>query len=286
MFTSVTIQEADGGNVALINGDRRLGECRGLHGAPAPRRIARARPGGHGEINATRHYGSRQPVFTGVLLGDDEDALWTEYEAIMAAVWGMVSQPRLLKWTRSDGAQLQSLVKLGDALDPAISAASAGKYLRYQLVFDREDPRNFAQVEVEVEGDSLEELGGGMTFPLTFPFTFTTTSGGQAAIVDAGPIGTSPVYEIHGGIVMPTIRIVDTMEDIVLDVEVAADDYIEIDVANRTVLLGGTTHREDLVDFNLTTWADLPPGSSTVQLLGASFDTNAHLVVRYRAAYP
>lgn len=286
MFTAVSIQDANGIDVPLLNSNRLTGQCSGLHGLPQPRKITRARPGQHGEINNTRYYGSRQPVWNGTIHRAAVGTLWDEHDAIMAALWGAVEEPRLLKWTRTDGISLQSWVKLADAMDPVLRAEDSGTVLRYQLTFDREDPRNFSQVETEVTGAALEELGGGMTMPASMPVTFTTSSGGQATIVDAGPIGTSPVYEIHGAVVAPTIRIVDTMQDIVIADEIGSGDYLEIDVRARAALLGGTTHREDLVDFSLTTWADLPPGQSTVQLLAASFDPGAHVKVRYRPAYP
>lgn len=286
MFTSVTIEDGNGIDVELFNGTRRLGECHGLHGLPQPRRIVRPRTGQHGEINQTKHYGSRQPVWNGQLTGADDAALWVEYDAIMAALWGSVGNERLLKWTRADGLELQSAVKLADAFDPVLRAGDAGRVLAYQLVLDREDPRNFSQAETEVLGATLDELGGGMVMPAVMPVTFTTSSGGKAVIVDAGPTGTSPVYEIRGGIVAPAIRIQETGESIVLTGQVGANSRLEVDVRRRRVLLDGTANRENLIDFRLTTWADLPPGGSTVQLLGASFDTAARLVVRYRPGHP
>lgn len=287
MFTAVTIQNSAGADVSLFNGQRRLGECHGLHGLPAPRRVSRPRPGGHGEINETRHYASRQPVWNGQLTGSDEAALWAEYDAILAALWDAVSEPRLLKWTRHDGATLQSMVKLGEAFDPVIKASDAGRVLAYQLIFDREDPRNYAQTQRSAVGGALVDSGGGLGFPFGFPFSFTATGGGDVTVTNAGTADTPAVLTVHGYVANPQIQQVDTGRVIVLSGELAAGGTLVVDGFERTVLLDGVTDRGNLVDFAGTDWdaAMIPPGTSTYRLLASSWDSSARLDVASRDAY-
>lgn len=287
MFTSVTIQDAAGVDVPLHDGNRRLGECQGLHGTPAPRSIKRPRPGGHGEINETKHYGSRRPVWSGQLIGTSAAALWSEYDALMAAIWGSVSEERLLKWTRQDGTQLQSLVMLGDAFDPIIRAADAGRTLAYQLVLDRQDPRNYGQTLEVGLGDVLTEAAGGVIYPATYPWQYTPSGAGEVQVVNAGTIETPVKFRLYGYASTPTLLNVSTGQRISFTGEIGAGDYLEVDTFERSVLLNGSTDRTNLVDFAATDWrAGLAePGTSTYRLLAVDFDLAARPDALYRRAH-
>lgn len=288
MFTTVTIQDASGNDVTLHrSGSRRLGECQGLHGLPAPRRIVRPRPGGHGEINETKHYGSKRPIWSGKLLGDTETALWTEYDAILQALWEAVESERLMKWTRGDGTQLQSYVKLGEAFDPVIRYQDAGRVLAYQLVLDREDPRNYSQTQTVEVGDPLTDASGGVTYPATYPWQYTPSGAGEAQVSNTGTIETPVLFRVYGYASSPQLLNTSTGARVVFDGEVANGDYLEIDTFERSVKLNGSTDRTNLVDFTATDWrAGLAgPGSTTFRLLAANFDGTARVDVLYRSAF-
>lgn len=464
MFAAITIQDADGNDAALldtVNG-RRTGTCSGLHGLPGPRRVVRPRPGGHGEINNTKHYGSRQPVFEGFITGDTQAEVWAEYDEILQALWGLVEEERTLKWTRQsavtnlvtnpsfetgttgwvawigitgtparstaqahvgeaslssiisaastapgwtapvtlvsgtqytaalwiytpragtyrirfrdqsaaetngstlvvsantwtllpavtrtaaangsailrvelvsgatwtagdevfiDGAivaagssvpayfdgdtsggswtgtahastsvdktPLQSMVKLAAAFDPVVRATDAGRLLAFQLIFDREDPRNYGQYQVTVTGDTLSDASGGDIFPDIFPDTFTASGGGEVVVQNTGTIPTPVVFRVYGEMSSPSILNTDTGELITLTGEVSAGDYLEVDTAQRSVTLGGID-RTNLVDFAATNWlaGEAQPGETTFRLLAATFDASARLDVLYRPAF-
>lgn len=288
MFTAVTIQDANGIDVPLFDANRRLGQSQGLHGLPAPRRIVRNRPGGHGEINTTRHYGSRQPIWNGILKGATPTALWAEYDAILEALWGLVDEARLLKWERADGLELQSLVKLADALSPPINATDAGRFLPYQVMFDREDPRNYSQALHLETGDPLTGSGGGFGFPFGFNFGFTGgIGGGDVQAVNTGTIDTPATFTIHGQITHPQIKLVSTGALISLIGELSAGATLVIDSQQRTVMLDGTTDRGNLIDAAATDWRAglVPAGGGTYRLLGTTWDASARLDVATRDAY-
>lgn len=287
MLTAVTINNASGTGIALLSGGRRLGQFHGLHGLPSPRRIVRDRPGQHGEINETQHYGSRQPVWEGWLTASSASALWTEYDAILTAIWDAVSTERTLKWTRSGGTALQSAVKIAEAFDPVISADQAGKRLDYQLVFDRQDPRNYSQTQDTDTGIALTSASGGLTFNAIFNWKFTPSGAGTVSVTNSGTISTPGTFRIYGTVTSPQIQLVGSSKRIVFSGSVSVGDYLEVDTFNRTVKLNGVTSRENLLDFSATDWTAglIPSGSSTFRLLGGTFDASARLDVISRDAY-
>jgi Siphovirus-type tail component, C-terminal domain len=293
MFLALTIEDHNGNAYELITSgstERLTGECHGLHGLPPPRRVIRTLPGAHGEINETRNYASRQPVWNGTIFragGGAAGALWTQYDGLLSALWGAVSEPRLMKWTRSDGKMLQTLVKLGDAFDPVISAKDNGALLAYQLIFDREDPRNYSQTLTTSTGNTLSDVGGGFGFNFGFPFSFTPGGSGLVAVGNSGTIDTPGVFTIRGAVSNPQIRQGSTGLVIALSGSLGTGSTLTIDAAARTVLLDGTADRGNLIDFASTDWDAglIPPGGDVYQLLATSWDASARLDVSSRDAY-
>lgn len=287
MFTAVTFEDANGAQVSLFDATRRLGEVVGLHGIPAPRVIARPRPGGHGEINETKHYLGRRPVWNGTLTAANDDALWAAYDEILGALWGAVSETRTLRWTRGDGIALQSMVRLLDAFEPAIRATDAGRILAYQLTFHREDPRNYSQTLRAAVGAALSTGGGGWTFPATLPVIFAPAGGGDTVVLNSGTIETPATLTIHGLVDNPQILQVNTGRLIVLSGTISAGSTLVVDGTEKTVLLDGVTDRADLVDFAATNWdtALVPPGGCTYRLLATNWDANARMDSESRDAY-
>lgn len=289
MFTTVTIQDAAGVDVALMNSNRRVDQITGLHGLPAPRSIVRPRPGAHGEINTTKHYASHRPVLNGTIVATNSTSVWSEYDQITEALWGAVEDSRLLKWTREDGTALQTTVKLSQAFEPVFQAADAGRILRYQLVFDREDPRNYTQTQDTDIGEALTSAAGGLTFPAAFNWEFSPSGTGEVTVDNTGNIPTPGVFRIYGLATSPQILNMTTGDRIVIDGSVSAGDYLEVNVAERKVLLNGNTDadRTNLIDFATTDWTagELPVGETTFRLLAVNFDASTRLDVLYRAAF-
>jgi hypothetical protein len=287
MFTAMTIQDAAGVDVPLINTNRTVEEVAGLHGLPSPRRLVRSRPGAHGEINTTKHYDSRQPVLNGVIFRDSEDGLWSEYETILGALWGAVENERLLKWTREDSTALQTHVKLAAAFDPVLRAVDSGMFLRYQLAFDREDPRNYSQTQDAEVGEPLADAAGGLTFPAPLNWQFSASGAGEITVDNTGTIDTPGIFRIYGYATSPQILNMATGERIAVNGTVSAGDYLEVDIADRSALLNSETDRTNLIDFSGTDWAagEIVPGETTFRLIAGNFDASARLDVLFRAAY-
>lgn len=210
---------------------------------------------------------------------------WAEWDAVsVPMIQTLDSGPALIKWQRSDGTALQRLVKLAGEVDPPIEEGAA--MLRYQAQFYAEDPRAYGQTESSVSSSTLAAESGGLTFPITFPFDFNQSSGGIATFTNAGTRPTPVRFRIHGQAVNPQIVLLDGSDRrIVIEGTVQSGDYLELSVADRTVLLNGTDSRRNLLDSANTTWVEAPKGNSTWQLIAASFDASALLQILGRSAY-
>lgn len=290
MLSTVTIDDKDGNPVILHQdaqgGKRWLTSATGLRGIANLRASKRVRPQAHGGINETRYEDGRAITLQGEIMSTVgiEDA-FSEWSAIAKPLMQTLDNgPALLKWTEGEtGNELQMLVKLDGDLEPPFQEGQA--VLTYQAQFFAEDPRAYAQTPTTVVSTALSSQGGGLTFPAPFPRTYANSGGGIVSFTNDGNRSTPPVFQIDGMCVNPQILLVGTGLRLVFNGTVALGDYLEIDVAARTVKLNGETDRMNFYDGANTTWFELDAGTSDLQMLAASFDANAKLTVIGRSAW-
>lgn len=181
------------------------------------------------------------------------------------------------------GHALQRLVKLDGDLDPPFQEGQA--VLTYQAQFFSEDPRAYSQTLQLITGTALSASGGGRTIPTPFNYTYSSSGGGTASFTNAGNRPTPPIFRIYGMCVNPVIAIVGGSLKLSFLGTIANGDYLEIDVAKRTVKLNGASNRLNFLDSANTTWFELPKGTSNLQLIAGTFDGTARLDVLGRSAF-
>lgn len=77
------------------------------------------------------------------------------------------------------------------------------------------------------EGLYLQGVTGGLTFPCSFPVSFATVSP-SVTILNPGDVPSPVIMRITGPVTDPVITNETTGETLSLDIEVAAEDYIDI----------------------------------------------------------
>ena len=283
LVRDLALEGSDGQYVPLqLPGRRHVKTAEGLVGIMARERV-RVRPGRHGIINTTKYRDSQPVVIDGELFGDTADDAWAEYNAVAAACAAAVDTDRGLRWT---GGQLLGLVEQRSRvveLSPPIVVAE--DVIRYRLTIRPADPRSFAQDIVIVPGPTVEGATGGKSYPYTYPRQYALAGSSDALFTVEGTDTTPPVLRVYGLCSDPRIILLSTSEEIRINGTVDADTYLDIDVDAREVRLEDGTVRNDLFDFELSTWFELPPGPQTVRLLASSTDENAHIEARYFPAY-
>lgn len=284
--SAITLDDATGTPVELhATNARRVYQATGLIGVSAPRHVVRPRPSAHGTINDTRNTDGRLIVLDGRVYSPISYAdAASELRAIAGAALETLDEgAALLKWTEDGGLELQALVKLHGELEPAVQVGP--NVLAYQAQFLAEDPRAYSQTESTSTGGTLTSAPGGWTFPRTVPITFSSSTGGTCAVNNVGNRPTPPTFRVYGQIVNPQILLVGTTSRIALTGTVSAGDYLEVDVARRSITVNGSSAALNFLDAAATTWFELPKGTSTIQLLAGTFDTVARCDVIYRSAY-
>lgn len=144
------------------------------------------------------------------------------------------------------------------------------------------DPLIYSDTLMDVQ-TGLSTPSGGMVFPLVFPLVFGSTgSFGTITVTNTGTVSTAPKFHIVGPVTNPTIRNETLDKQLTVSIVLAAGDYLDIDVAARSVLLNGSTSRYS----SLTTaqWFNLVPGGNEIRFTAAGA-TAATVDVIYRSAW-
>jgi hypothetical protein len=186
------------------------------------------------------------------------------------------------------GLSLQRLVKLDGDLDPPLQDGAA--VLSYQAQFVSEDPRAYSQTLQTVVSSALSTSGGGRVYPMTYNWLYSSSGGGTVSVTNAGNRPTPPIFRIYGTCVNPQIVLVGSGLRLSFIGMVQAGDYLEVDVAKRTVkyFAGGTgvgVNRLNFYDATNSTWFELPKGISNLQMIAGSADLGAKMSVMFRSAY-
>ncbi|MGO1048806.1 phage distal tail protein [Crossiella sp. CA198] len=120
------------------------------------------------------------------------------------------------------------------------------------------EPRIFGPAQTATVGPPQPQPG--FTPPLRFPLRFgPIRPAGAVTVLNTGSTDTDPVVRLTGPIPSPRVMNFTTGQHLALDLNLRADEFLEIDFARRTVLLNGTASRYSSL-VSRPSWWTLPPG--------------------------
>lgn len=126
--------------------------------------------------------------------------------------------------------------------------------------------------------------GGGFAIPFDIPLDMSNTESETSIFVtNNGNAIAFPTIRIYGIIENPSIINNTTGEGISITYTLeGVDDYIDIDLYNRTAVLNGATNIKQHVTGD---WFALMAGSNELRLTASSSGTGARAVVTFRDSY-
>lgn len=131
------------------------------------------------------------------------------------------------------------------------------------------DPRIYESVVHQAGPTPLYNISGGRSYPRTYPRAYTSAIiTGTLPMPNDGTYPAPAFIRINGPVTNPTIEHLELGRTLVLTTVLAAGEFIDIDLDNKTVLLNGTTNRRS----TLTTagWFLLVPGQNTLRYTGTA----------------
>jgi hypothetical protein len=197
----------------------------------------------------------------------DADDRQTLEDELAEHIGALLTGDGTLKWTDPDATarQLPNVRALGMARPSGTIGLI--KVMSFELASPRAHVEG--QTQTTTDSDALTTSGGGLSFSSAFPWAFTASGGGSLTVPNAGNAPSRPILEVHGPITTPIVTRVDTQEKLKLDTSIAAGDYIELDLFNRTAKLNGGTSVANTLDVSVSSWFAIPAGGTTVALSGS-----------------
>lgn len=274
-------------STASIDGTAlKVTRLRGL-GSPAPRRSVFARAERHGSTDRTRFYDGRVFELEGIVWGHDEEEAWDNFDEIKEML--SLGVERTFTFRRRGRAEdEQAFVRVASPVDDDVSleVAEGTALIRYAVSLFAGDPRLYGAALKAGSYDPTESLsGGGVTFPLTFELTFSTSTATHLELANGGNFQTPPVLTITGPVIDPIIDNDSLPASIAFDAVLGDADELVVDVAQRSVQLNGADRLDLLVVADTTDWWELAPGTNRIRLRGTGMAAGqTELAVQYRDA--
>lgn len=168
--------------------------------------------------------------------------------------------------------------------EPPVITWPMGNYYEVQCQFTAYDPTIYSAIE-ESSSQVLAPSGGGFTFPIIFPITFTGSGRtGRITIHNNGNIPTYPEIDLAGLLTNPVIENETTGEFFSMTYTLAAGRTIEINNKAKQAILDGSTNLAQYIDDGAV-WFTLAPGENVIRLSTDATTDSGYMVVRRRSTW-
>jgi hypothetical protein len=169
----------------------------------------------------------------------------------------------------------------GEASTAIISPTEAA----FSIGLVADDPLKYS-VEEHVESTRLPVTTGGLTVPVTVPFSIdAVTVSGVVAAFNAGTESTPTRLIIHGGttgVDSPKVTHLGTGESLQLTMDLAPNEWMDLDLDRHTAMLNGTSSRRGYVTGQ---WFSLAKGDNLLAFNSPNYSADAELQVVWRDAW-
>lgn len=254
-------------------------------GFPEVRDVADERTDADGDDDQTEHHGSaavtlrlliRRAVVGGMTVQQAVDRLGAFCHPRM--------RPYLYHW--ADGEPERRIrLRASQQSRPQVS----GVYREVQAVWRAPDGVEEAAAETIAVIAAAADVEEGRLYNLIFNRVYPVSAPvGTVTVVNDGNVAANPILRLYGPCTDPRIENQTTGQALVFaGLVVAAGDYVELDVLERTVRLNGLVDqsRYTLLDFAVSQWWQLQPGPNAVRYFPVAFTAPSQAEIRFRSPW-
>lgn len=232
------------------------------------------KPGEDGGVVSGSYYGLRPITLNGRVSGNGSASAHETNRQALEAVCSVTRDSTgypilsLLEFTTLGGSSYYTYVQIKQVR----LAVSRGTSSAFQLSMVAPDPRLYYAGN-QTTGVFSRASGGGFVLPVIVPITSSGSTGGTATATNTGNILTYPVLTLKGQLTNPYILNGATGQAIQLNRVIAGGETVVIDMAQKTVMLGGSTSLLSTRSSD-SVWWGLSPGATLISLsTGSASDT-------------
>lgn len=248
-------------------------------GSPASTAALTQRARGHGATSSEGFYRPRVMTVEGLVMAPVPGMLSTAIDSLSAAV--ELSQFQMLV---SEQGRVRN--SMAQRQDEVIATYLTDTKARYSIQIAAKDPRKFGDLVTATTRLPFSE--GGLTFPITFPITFTGASGTGVLRVNNPGNTQAPVWlRIDGPIPAGgwTVTHVGKKQSLTFSTALALStgEFVTVDMDRREVLAQGQAPRSGYVTSR--GWFSLDPGDNDIAFSAQNYSSTASLTLTTKPAW-
>lgn len=254
----------------------------GLEGwdSPEVRAELQDRESDHGSWASPVYFGSRPITLSGTIEAPDRASLQSAMDTLYAAA--ALSDTTLTVW---EAVPKQATVRRSGKV---LAQYVTDRVATYSILVTAADPRRYGTT-LQSGTTGLPVTTGGLSFPVTFPITFSaTTVAGLVNAVNLGTLDTRPVLTITGPVVAPSIAALyqdGSVKQLIYSQDLQTGDQLVIDTDAHTVTLNGNVSRRRFLTIPAG-WPTIPANSSVnYQFQSGTYNATAMLTATWRSAW-
>lgn len=251
----------------------------GWDGSPSPTLQLTQRARGHGSTESESFLTSRILMMGGLIHGADVASIEAAFDRLNAAVSLDPFEIIVLE----SGRMRNTVVRRKGEVIPTWHS---DKLAEYSILASAKDPRKYGDLVTATTRLPFSE--GGLTFPVTFPITFTGTSGTGVLRVNNPGNTQAPVWlRIDGPIPAGgwTVTHIGKKQSLTFatSLALAAGEFVTVDMDRREVLAQGQAPRSGYVTSR--GWFSLDPGDNDIAFSSANYSATASLTVSTKPSW-
>lgn len=248
-------------------------------GSPASTAVLTQRARGHGATSSEGFLRARIMTVEGLILAPSPYALSEAADALSAAV-SLDRFPMLV----SEHGRIRNV--MAQRQDEVIFTYLTDTIARYSIQIAARDPRKFG--DLVTASTRLPFSEGGLAFPVTFPVTFTGTSGTGVLRINNPGNTPAPVWLRIEGPIPPggwTVTHVGKQQTVAFStaLTLGSGEFVTVDMDRKEVLAQGQAPRSGYVTSR--GWFSLDPGDNDIAFSAQNYSSTASLTITTKPAW-
>lgn len=246
-------------------------------GSPKGTLTVTQKPRAHGGWRSESFLTPRIIVVGGTIQAPSPGALATARHALNAAV-------SLSDTTFSVTEYGETLTATVTRQDEVLYGDETETWTTFSIQLVAEDPRRYGPVISQ--STFMPSSSGGLTLPLTIPFTISgVVTNGTIGIVNPGNVTSGAKMRIDGPVVGPIITDVGSGNQLVLSssYSLSTGNWLDIDPEARTIRENGQASRIGYLTSR--GWPTFDPGNNTYGFNGVVYNSSGKLTVTVYPSY-
>lgn len=243
-----------------------------------------SKPGEDGGKVSSLFYDQRPVSLTGVVYANDAQTYETARQALATACAINKNAagdpvPTLITYTTLAG----NSYFFNAYIDRPIFDYTQPNSTNFLITMTVADPFIYGATQVQ-SGAILAPSGGGFILPVILPIVSTPTTGGTATLTNNGNAKSNPLLTLNGPLTNPFIYNQAIGKSMQLNTTIAGGSSVVIDMANKTIMLNGTTPLLTAKD-SLSEWWAMVPGSNPITFNTSSTADTGNLMITFYPAW-